>query len=143
MSRALDGFRFTTLALALTPLLPILGESTRGAAAVISLVGLLRWHAQEGAGMGALLWLGPSVAALVSLFVPSRRRRARAGLAAASLAVACFEMGLVMWPGSFGAALGVGLLIPASGFARHALMMLFFTFLWLWIEIRPPTEDAP
>jgi len=141
VSRPPDGFRFTTLALALSPLLPILGETTQGARSVISLVGLLRWHAQEGAGMGPLLWLLPSLAALASLFVPSRHRRLRIGLAGASLAVAAFEMALVGWPGRAGVALGVGALVSAEAFARHALMMLFFTFLWAWIEIRPHTED--
>lgn len=143
MNRPVDGFRFTTLALALSPLLPILGETTKGVPSVISLAALLRWHAVQGAGMGPMLWLVPSVVAGASLLVPSRRRRVRAGLAVTALAVAGLEMGLVVWPGGLGPALGMGVRMEAPGFARHALMMLFFTFLWLWIEIRPPSEEAP
>lgn len=143
MSRPRTGFRFTTAALAVSPLLPILGEQTPAAPKVISLVGLIRWHLEQSVGLGPLIWLLPSIAALVSLLVPTRRRRPRLLLALGSLAVAVAEMAVVLWPSGLGRALGVGALVSPDAFARHALMMLFFTIFWAWIEIRPYTEESP
>lgn len=141
----MSGFRFLTLALAASPFLPIVAYQTDDGWTALSWIQVMRLHldhsAQAHPGMFALLV--PPVLGAVSLLVPAGRVGARRALALVAVAVATFELGLVLIPGGQGLAAWFALdaLIPAARFGRHAMMMLFLTVLWAYMELRPPPED--
>lgn len=144
MKRFADAFRFTTLALALAPFLPIVGyEQTDGSFTVLSWVQVTRLHLEHSAANhpGMFVLLLPSVLALVSLAVPTARARARQALAVTSLVVGFIELVLVTSSPGLAQWFGIDALIPASRFGRHAWMMVFLTVLWTWLEIRPEIEE--
>lgn len=139
-----DGFRVTTLLLAATPLIPMIGwQDASGGWTAINLAQAIRVHLQaEGlAGAGALATLIPSVAAGISLVVPTRRAWMRKRLAAAALAIATCGLPLVHIRNTLGPWIGVDALIPADRFVRVAWMTFLLSTMWVYMEWRHQLEE--